>query len=66
MTSIPATISRIYSNNFKAIISETKDFFLIFYCISEMCMKFGAFSKKNMSILAKLFPKLLMLKYAAI
>ena len=26
-----------------AIISETKDFFLIFYCISEMCMKFGAF-----------------------
>ena len=28
-----------------AIISETKDFFLIFYCISEMCLKFGAFSK---------------------
>ena len=30
-----------------AIISETKDFFWIFYCISEMFMKFGAFSKKR-------------------
>ena len=30
-----------------AFISETKDFFWIFYCISEMCMKFRAFSKKD-------------------
>ena len=30
-----------------AIISETKDFFWIFYCISEMCMKFGGSSKKQ-------------------
>ena len=30
-----------------AIISETKNFFWIFYCISGMCMKFGAFSKKR-------------------
>ena len=30
-----------------AIISKTKDFFLTFYCISEMCMKFRAFSKKG-------------------
>ena len=30
-----------------AFISETKDFFLIFDCISEMCMKFRAFSKKD-------------------
>ena len=29
------------------IISETKDFFLIFYCICEMCMKFRAFKKKD-------------------
>ena len=35
----PATISN-------AIISKTKDFFWIFYCISEMCMKFRAYSKK--------------------
>ena len=30
-----------------AFISETKDFFWIFYCISEMCMKFRAFPKKK-------------------
>ena len=30
-----------------AIISETKDSFLIFYCVSEMCMKFRAFCKKK-------------------
>ena len=30
-----------------AIISQTKDFFSIFYCISEMWMKSRAFSKKN-------------------
>ena len=28
-------------------MSETKDIFLIFYCISGMFMKFRAFSKKN-------------------
>ena len=32
---------------FNAIISKTKDFFEIFYCICEMCMKFRAFSKKD-------------------
>ena len=36
----PATIS-------DAIISETKDFFWIFYCISEICIKFTAFPKKD-------------------
>ena len=30
-----------------AIISETKNFFRTFYCISGMCMKFGVFSKKR-------------------
>ena len=29
-----------------AIISQTKDFLWIFYCISEMCIKFRAFKKK--------------------
>ena len=36
----PATISN-------AIISKTKDFVWIFYCISEMCMKFRPFPKKD-------------------
>ena len=66
MTSFPAAIFRTYRIISNAIISETKDFFFIFYCISEMWMKFRPFSKKNMSIIAKVFPKLLMLKYAAI
>ena len=47
MTSIPPAIWRIYRNNLNAIISEAKDLFWIFYFISEMCMKFRAFSKKN-------------------
>ena len=47
MTSIPVAICRIYRKISNAIISETKDFFMIFYCISEMCMKFRAFSKKG-------------------
>ena len=38
------TISR---NKFKAIISKTKDFLRIFYCISEMCMKFKHFEKED-------------------
>ena len=47
MTSIPAAICRIYGNNFKRQHLKNKNFFWIFYCISEMCMKFRAFSKKN-------------------
>ena len=33
--------------NSNAIISKTEDFFRIFYCISEMCMKFRTFWKKG-------------------
>ena len=47
MTSIPAAISRIYRNNFKRQHLKNKRFFWIFYRISEMCMKFRAFSKKG-------------------
>ena len=65
MTSIPAAICRIYGKYFKRHYLRKKNFFPIFYCISEMCMKFKAFSKKKMSILAQLFPKLLMLKEVA-
>ena len=36
----PATIS-------DAIMSETKEFFWIFYCNSEICIKFRAFPKKD-------------------
>ena len=55
MTSIPVAIGRIYGiliTISNAIISQTKDFFWIFYCISEMCMKFLSIFKKKMSILA--------------
>ena len=37
---------------FQTPLSQKQDFFWIFYCISEMCMKFRAFPKKKMSILA--------------
>ena len=30
-----------------AFISKTQDFFLIFYCISEICIKFRTFAKKG-------------------
>ena len=39
-----AEFTAIISN---AIISETKHYFSIFCCISEMGMKFRAFSKKD-------------------
>ena len=35
-----------------ALISERKHFLWIFYCISEMCMKFRTFWNKKKSILA--------------
>ena len=28
-------------------MSQTKDFFYTFYCVSEICMKFRAFQKKD-------------------
>ena len=34
-----------------ALISERKDFLRIFYCISEMCMKFRTIWNKKKSIL---------------
>ena len=59
MTSIPAAICRIYSNNFKRFISKAKDFFRIFDCISEMCMKFRAFSKKTHEYPSLIFPEII-------
>ena len=47
MTSIPTAIWRIYGNNFKRHYLKNKRFFRDFFCISEICMKFRAFSKKD-------------------
>ena len=47
MPSIPAAICRIYSKYFICPYLKNERLFLIFYFISEMCMKFRAFSKKN-------------------
>ena len=38
---------------------------MIFYCISEICIKFRTFGKKRLSVLACLFPKLLFRKEVA-
>ena len=47
MTSIPAAIWRIYRNNFKNHYLKNKRFFQDFFCISEICIKFRAFSIKD-------------------
>ena len=47
MTTIPAAICRVYRNNFKCHCLRKNRFFLIFYCIFEMCTKFRAFSKRE-------------------
>ena len=39
-----AKLSATTSNS---IVSKTEDFFLIFYCTTDMCMKFSTFSKKE-------------------
>ena len=47
MTSIAAAICRIFCTTSNAFISKTADFFWIFYCISEMWIKFITFWKKG-------------------
>ena len=48
MTSIPVAISRFSDNKFKPLfLKKKKDFFSTFDCISEMCMKFRTFWKKE-------------------
>ena len=44
--------------NLDAIISKTKDFFSIFFCIFEIQVKFWTFKRKNMNLIAEVFPKL--------
>ena len=47
MTSIPVTTCRLSDNKFKRHFLKNERLFLIFYCISEMCMKFSTFWKKE-------------------
>ena len=47
MTSIPVAICRFSDNNFKRLYLKKKTFLLIFYCISEMGIKFRTFWKKK-------------------
>ena len=47
MTTIPVAICRYSDNNFKRFYLKKKDVPWIFYCISEMCMKFRTFWKKE-------------------
>ena len=36
-----------FTQQLEAPLSQKQDLFLIFYCISEMCIKFRAFGKKD-------------------
>ena len=65
MTSIPAAISRIYRNNLKRIYLKNKILFLIFWLHFWNVHEILSIFKKKMSIVALLFPKLLMLKNVA-
>ena len=65
MTSIPAAICTIYRNNFKRQHLKNKRFFLDFLLHFWNVHEIWSIFKKKMSILAWLFPKLLMLKEVA-
>ena len=47
MTSIPFAICRYSGNNFKRFYLNKETLLPIFDCISEMCMKFRTFWKKE-------------------
>ena len=47
MTNIPVVICRSSSNKVKRYYLKKKRFFQILYCISEICMKFKIFGKKD-------------------
>ena len=47
MTSIPVAISWFSDNNFKRFYLKKKYVLSIFDCISEMCLKFRKFWKKE-------------------
>ena len=47
MTSIQPQYAEFSATTSNAFISKTEDFFSIFYYISEMCMKFQTFWKKE-------------------
>ena len=47
MTSTPVAKCRFSDNNFKRLYLKKETFLLIFYCISEMGIKFRTFFKKK-------------------
>ena len=47
MSSIPLAICSFFDNNFKRHYLKKERLFLIFYCISEMCMKLRVFWEKK-------------------
>ena len=62
MTSTPAAISRIYRNNFKRHYLKNKRLFLDFLFDFWNPHEMSSIVKKKMSILAELFPILLIPK----
>ena len=47
MTSIPLLVQKLNANNSEALLSKTKNFFLIFFRIFRIYIKFPTFSKKD-------------------
>ena len=49
----------------KADISETENFFRIFYCVSEIYVKLRIFKSEKISLIAEVYRKLLTAKQVA-
>ena len=47
MTSIPLLVETIEGTQFRCIYAKNQRFFLIFFCIFQICIKFRTFSKKD-------------------
>ena len=47
MTSIPLLVETIEVTQFRCIYAKNKKFFLIFFFIFRICIKFKTFSKKD-------------------
>ena len=47
MTSIPLLVETIECKQVRCIYLKKKDFFLIFFCIFRICIKYRTFSKKD-------------------
>ena len=59
MSSVPVAICRFSDNNLKRLYLKKERLFLIFYCISEICMKLRTFWKKKEEYPSLIIPEII-------